>query len=265
MKAYALLVLTGAGISSLFGLPEPGARMNDPELRRLVSEYRSMTLGENLPGSIHGLRLSGHLYQDEQRFDLTTFRRAPGWVRTVIVVDRDQRYVQCYNGEVAWEQMGIAGNSRTRVMDEASTQRMKRYSGVVDHLLDASEEGTPVEYIGTETFRDTECHVLRVYLLDNLTVQYLLDVETLRKIATRSNELINGEERLWEIVYTDYERVEDLLLPMRILNRIDGAYHSHVVYRDADLNPTLFRTLFELPEDLAEKMGVETPDGDADS
>jgi hypothetical protein len=159
-----------------------------------------------------------------------------------------KKAVQCVNGKTGWKQLPFMGRTAPEPMTAAELQEI---AGTVDPeglLLDSYERGLHVELVGHETVDGRSTSKLQVTLPNGTLRWVYLDDETALEVKLEAMRKLRGRERLMETTYSDWTRVDGLLIPRRQETRYHGEAESHfITVENISVNPPIDDRRFAMP------------------
>jgi hypothetical protein len=125
-------------------------------------------------------------------------------------------------------------------LNRAAQWRLQLFAHLFrNDLLDTTAQ---LEYLGKEELEGGDCYKVRARHVDGSSWTYYLDPDVGLLVLLQVETTINGEDIEWSATFGNYQRVDDVLLPME-LNTSSGL----LLVERYELNPTLDAALFAPP------------------
>ena len=241
MKKYAAWILVTA---LLFALAlTPASAQTAKEILAKMIEAQG---GAKALGAIKDQTLTANLdmVQMGMKGSITLYSKEPNKMRMDIEI-AGMLISQAYDGEKA-----RMANPQTGSIDDLPdnlNQEFKRQALGNDALLHPEKYGITHEFKGKEKIQDKEYLVLDWKLSDGHIITYYIDPETYLPYKTKTMGLSQtGAEALIEMVTTDYQKVEGIMIAQAITQNQDGQEFMRMTITKVTFNSNLDDAFFKL-------------------
>jgi len=162
--------------------------------------------------------------------------------------------IQAYDGETAWMVMPLMGKSDPEVMAEDQAKMMQEQADLDGPLVDWQEKGHKVELVGLEDVEGTEAYKIKVDLANGDVRYHFLDSEYFITIKQEAKTTVQGNEREFETVLSDYKEVGGHMFPHSIESKPKGAPAGQQVFTidEIEVGADVSDDLFAMPAPTAE-------------
>ncbi len=152
---------------------------------------------------------------------------------------------QAFDGEKA--RMTNPQTGSVEEMPDNLTQEIRRQALGFDSLLNPEKHGITFEFKGKEKIQETDYLVLDEKLADGHIITYYLDPSTYLAYKTKTLGLSQtGAEAMIEMLSTDYQKVEGVMVPMTITQIQDGQEFMRITVTKVSFNSNLDDAFFKL-------------------
>lgn len=214
----------------------------------LISRNAAARGGADTWRAVSTLRLAGEMDLGQKlHVPYVLEQKRPGRMCLEFEFD-EKKAVQCVDGKTGWKQLPFMGRAAPEPMTAAEMQEI---AGTVDPeglLLDSYERGFHVELVGHETVDGRSTSKLQITLPSGSVRWVYLDDETALEVKLEATRKLRGKERLMETTYSDWTRVDGLLIPRRQETRYHGEAESHfITVENISVNPPIDDQRFAMP------------------
>jgi hypothetical protein len=241
----ALLVL-----ACLIALPAPpaAAQVADREVAYVLDRYIESMGGRALLERIKSVRLSGKVeYPNGTTHSITVLKKKPNRVRVVLDTGT-LRFIQAYDGEVAWfarESGKYAFHDRMR---GAQAQNFIREAPLENVLVNPADTGVQISLGEDVSLAGTPCYQVLASFPDGSRIVHYIEKETF--LERRIFEYDAEGKRISELVPGQFEIVGGVAFAMKIVRLQDGEPVSTLTLEDVSLNVGILDSAFSAPVDL---------------
>ena len=175
---------------------------------------------------------------------MTMWYKAPNKSRTEWSF-RDQKIVHAFDGEIAWRIQTMSGITEPEPMCEEETNEIKNNADQYP-LMDYKKKGHKLELLGKEVLDGIEVFKIKLTRKNGSEVIYFLDSKSGKELKN-SYMMTRGEvDFLIERIPGDYKKVDWLLVPFSIEDRVDGNTFSNILWEKVEINPEMDDSIFEM-------------------
>jgi hypothetical protein len=195
-------------------------------------------------------------------FPITIYSKRPNYEKLEVEV-QGMQIVEAYDGATAWSINPFQGNTTaTKADDEMNKEAAKKT--FEDELLDYAAKGHQVERLDDVEIEGAQTFQLKLTKKTGDEQIYYFDQENfvpiMIKVFANAGPMKGAAI---ETYLSDYEQVEDLMIPHSILQKVNGQTFMQATMKTIELNPEIEDQIFAfpaVPESTEEKkMTEETP------
>lgn len=162
-----------------------------------------------------------------------------------------QKFIEAFDGTVAWGQNPFAGMANPTKKNEEETKEVAKEQ-FEDDLIDYATKGHTVELDPKQEEMDgTKCYKLTLKRKQGDEKIYFMDAENAVPVAVRSyaqSGPMKGQSV--DMFMSDYKEVDGLMMAHTMEQKVNGQTVVTIKMDKIELNPTLDKTLFTFPDDL---------------
>jgi len=160
----------------------------------------------------------------------------------------NQTATQCVDGQTGWKRLPFMGRTAAEPMTGMELSEMAGAANLDGLLFDSDKHGYKVELIGPEAVNGKHTTKLKVTLPGGALRWVYIDDETGLEVKIEATRALRGQERLVETTYSDWQRVEGLLISRRQETRYKGEKGSYfVTVESVRVNLPLEDSRFAMP------------------
>ena len=218
-------------------------------LEELVARHVEARGGLEKLRGIQTLRLTGKLVFAGGGFELaySELIKRPGLVRAEYTA-QGLTAVQAWDGKEGWQIAPFQGRKDPERQSRDDSKGLIDDADIDGPLVNASEKGSTLEYLGTEDVDGTEAHKIKVAQRDGDTLTVFLDPDYFLIIRVRYQHTVRGAETQTEADFGNYERVNGVAIPFSYEIGAPGAPRSQkIVVEKAEINVPADSGLFAFP------------------
>lgn len=216
---------------------------------QLVAKSIEAKGGTEAIKALETVKLTGKMLvnQGKMEFKVTKIKKQPDSVREEFTL-QGMTMVQSFDGKNGWKISPFQGRKDPEKMSADETKSLVEDAEITGPLVDWKENGSQVEYLGTEDVEGTQAHKLKV-TRKNGDVNYVyLDPDYFLEIRILSQRTEHGAQVETETDLSDYEKVNGVYLPMSIESgRKGGSDKQKIIFDEAQGNVPVDDATFEFP------------------
>jgi outer membrane lipoprotein-sorting protein len=177
---------------------------------------------------------------------LTTYQKEPNLLRTEARV-QGRLVTQAFDGETAWMINPITGGEEE--MPPPMAEGFARSAFGNDALLHPDKYGIVYSLEGEESVEEHDCYVVSQNYSDGFTITLFIDKETFLVSKTTNTAADGtGKESMMETLFTDYKKVESIILAHTIITFQDGKEFMKMEISEVKFNTGLEDAFFKMKE-----------------
>ncbi len=172
------------------------------------------------------------------------------------VTVQNMHLIESYDGKTGWTInpfAGYGGKKDPELMDADGLKNAEQQADLDGPLVNYTDKGHKVEYLGKEDVEGSSCHKLQV-TLKNGTVQTLfLDADSFLEVKQTSKSMVRGTEVETETTLGDYKEEGGVMMPHSMEMGAKGSPQKQkLTIEKVDINPAIEDGKFKMPEKKAE-------------
>lgn len=157
-----------------------------------------------------------------------------------------QKMIQCYTDKGGWMINPMAGSTEPADMPADQYNAGKSQMYVTDPLVNYSEKGYKVEYLGTENVGAINAYKLKVLSPDNITFHYFIDPATNYVIKMTMTSNMMGQEMTITNTLSDYRKIDGgYVLPFKTEVDYGGQFSLVLNIKKVEFNKPVDPVIFE--------------------
>jgi len=248
LAALVAVLVVGAAVFAVLDRDFHFIGGNGQVVDDLISRNAAARGGIDAWRAVSTLRLAGEMdLGQELHVPYVLVQKRPGKMCLEFEFN-EKKAVQCVDGKTGWKLLPFMGRAAPEPMTAAEMQEI---AGTVDPeglLLDSYERGFHVELVGHVSVDGRSTSKLQVTLPSDTVRWVYLDDETALEVKLEAMRKLRGKERLMETTYSDWGRVDGLLIPRRQETRYNGESESHfITVENISVNPPIDDQRFAMP------------------
>lgn len=186
---------------------------------------------------------------------MTMWYKTPNKIKTEWLV-RDQKIVHAFDGETAWRIQTMSGVTEPEPMSEEQADETKNNADQYP-LVDYKNKGHKLELLGKEVLDGIKVFKIKLTRKNGSEVNYFLDNKSGKELKN-SYMMKRGEaDFLIERIPGDYKKVDWLLVPFSIEDRVDGNTILKILWEKVEINPEMNDSIFKMSPTGKEKVTLE--------
>jgi len=217
-------------------------------VEEILSKYSDAIGGRASWDSVKTLKFSGYSTLMGMDIPFTQYVKRPGlWMIEIQV--QGVKIVQAYDGTGGWMVNPMMGSKKAEKTDEVTTKSFRANSLIGGKLMNIKEMGYTVELEGKEDLDGKEVYKLKLTDKDGDVSKYYIDETTFLILKSESKTVRMGNEILAETSYSNYTKVNNLLIAFLSDQKLTGAqYDSQKISVDkVEVNINLDDKIFKMP------------------
>ena len=196
--------------------------------------------------SIKSMKMTGEVFTGGFEMSMTLWAKRPNKSRMETVF-QDQKTVQAYDGEKAWQINPFMGSNEPQEIKGLQAEDLKEKADFDEPLIDYKKKGHKVEFMGKEDLEGTEVYKLKVIMKSGRVVYIYLDTDSCIELKQSTTLNYQGTEYLVETIFGDYKEVGGIMMPHSIETRINGQTQAQITIEKVEFNIEIDDSLFKMP------------------
>ncbi len=196
--------------------------------------------------SIKSMKMTGKVFTGGFEMSMTLWAKRPNKSRMETVF-QDQKTVQAYDGEKAWQINPFMGSNEPQEIKGLQAEDLKERADFDEPLIDYKKKGHKVEFMGKEDLEGTEVYKLKVTMKSGRVVYIYLDTDSCIELKQSTTLNYQGTEYLVETIFGDYKEVGGIMMPHSIETRINGQTQAQITIEKVEFNIEIDDSLFKMP------------------
>lgn len=257
--AVALVLLTSLAPAALSGQE----RDRDWVLMRYIDAMG----GRSRLNAINSVAIEGTLtLGDGREASIKVMKKRPNLVRTAILLPQGIRFVNGYDGKVAWKQTISPKQNIIEELDLDTSSAFIRDAALESPLAAEGFDRRRISYLGRESIEGgIECYRLRVDYGDGTYAETFLDTAEFYERKTVKHERIDGEMRVNTTFPSDFRFVNGVVFAYRVVMRDHDGSRTELIIDSIRVNVGALDSIFHKPGPgpYTEEALAAEPDGAA--
>lgn len=215
----------------------------------LVAKNIEAKGGTDALRAVQSLRFTGKMLvnQGKLEFAYVQTKKRPGDVRSEATL-QGMTLVQAYDGTQGWKVAPFQGRKDPEKISADDAKGLVEDAEIAGPLVDWKENGSTVEYLGTEDVEGTMAHKLKV-VRKNGDVNYVyLDPDHFLEIRIVSQRIEKGVQVETETDLGDYEKIGGVFFPFSIDAGAKGSTDKQkIILEKGEANVPMDDSVFHFP------------------
>ncbi len=209
---FALLTLSALSVSI-----SPAQEAKQMTVDQLLAKNLEAKGGPEALAALHSIKLTGKMLVNQGQLELaySQTRKRPGEVREEFTL-QGMTAVQAFDGKEGWRIAPFQGRKDPEKMSADDTKSLIEDAEVGGPLVDWKENGSKVEYLGTEDVEGTKAYKLKVTRANGDVDYVYLDPDHFLEIRIVSQQVQRGVQVETETDLSDYEKVDGVYIPFSV-------------------------------------------------
>jgi outer membrane lipoprotein-sorting protein len=210
--------------------------------------------------AVQGMRVTGRLTvpgasSGAMEVPMTILKKRPNRLRQESSF-QGQSVILAYDGATAWVLNPMMGAAQPQQIQGDRLEMVKMQADFDGPLVDYKAKGTIIELVGTEMQDGKKVHKLKLTSKSGPAVYFYLDDATgleskaVMEVPTEPNAPPGTPPGTLEVLFSNYQSVEGLVLPFSIQQKAGGQV-LQVTIDKVELSPPVDDTVFSMPAPVA--------------
>jgi len=214
----------------------------------VLSKYTEAIGGKANWDKIKSLKYTGYVSVMNMDIPYTQYAKRPGmWYHEMQV--QGMKIIQSFDGKTGWMINPMLGSKKPEKTDDDITKSYKANSLMGGKLMNIKEMDYTVELIGTEQVDGKEVYNLKLTDKDGEATTFYIETSTFYIYKTISKKMRMGSEMNVETVFSNYTKVNDVMIPFIADQKIEGGQNmTQVITVDkVEVNGNIDDKIFVMP------------------
>jgi hypothetical protein len=237
------ILLTGFLLAILFSVNSYSQSIDD-----VLSKYTDAIGGRSNWDAVKSLKFTGYMNIMNMDIPYTQYVKRPGlWLLEIQV--QGMKIVQAYDGKSGWMINPMMGSKKPEKTEDEMTKTYKANSLIGGKLLNIKEMGYTAELIGTENVDGKEVYNIKLTDKDGEFTNYYIETATNLIYKTTAKLMRKGTEISTESVYSNYTKVNDVMIAFINDQKLTGAQNSSemITVDKVEVNVNIDDKIFVMP------------------
>ncbi len=223
---------------------------------QILAKYYDNIGGTKAWKNLKSMKMSGTSSMQGMEFPITIYSKRPNLEKLEVEV-QGMQIIQAFDGTTAWSVNPFQGSTEPTKADEEMTAESAKKK-FEDELIDYAAKGHAIEHLGTEEIDGTMTNKLKLTKSSGDEVIYFFDQEHHMPIVIRTFAGAGPMKgQAVDTYFSDYQSVGDVVLPMAIEQKVNGATFMSGIMDNIELNVEMDDQLFKFPGDLAVDVSMD--------
>jgi outer membrane lipoprotein-sorting protein len=227
------------------------AGAQDLDLDEILANYYEAIGGLDAWKSVESTKVTGKMSMRRgMEVPFTRLVKRPDKIRMEFTM-QGMTGIRASDGETAWMLMPFRGGSEPEVIEGPRAQGLRDDADIDGLLVGYEEDGYEVELVGLETTEGTEAYKLKVTKKEKDVEYWYLDAEYFIPIMTEVHRSFQGNETVVQVIISDYEEVDGLMMAHSFQTRREGGRGGPggqaVTMERIELNVEIDDSVFAMP------------------
>lgn len=212
----------------------------------VLTEYFEVIGQENLLKT-NTYVTKGKILQAEFEIPFTAYNKKPMNYRLEAEF-QGMKIITAFNGESGWSINPMMGSTEPQPMTAEQIERTKLQADYDGMFYNYAEKGYTVEFMDKDFVDDIEVYVLKLTTPTDDIITSYFDTETTVILKTSSNMIVQEVETQFEMYFSNYKFVDEILVPFAIETKVNGNTAMNMVIDEVSYNVDIPDSMFEMPE-----------------
>lgn len=238
-------ILLGIVIAVLFSV-----NVFSQSVDEIILKYTDAIGGKSSWDAVKSLKVTGYMNIMNMDIPYTQYVKRPGlWM--VEVQAQGTKIIQAYDGTSGWMINPMMGSKKPEKTDEETTKTYKANSYIGGKLLNIKELEYTAELVGTENIDNKEVYNIKLTDKDGKVSNFYIETSTFLIYKSMSSFIRSGSEFTSETIYSNYTKVNDILMPFIQDQKIGGAMTSSqiITIDKVEVNANIDDKIFVMPSE----------------
>jgi len=225
-----------------------GGMLRAQTLDEVLAKYYQARGGLEKLRAVKARKMSGKILLTAQGLEMrmVIWQKHPDKMR-VETLFQDKKIIQAFDGRKTWWIMPFLSEDAQEMPPEQGRQ-FRDQAEFEDPLLVYKAKGYPLELLGEEELRGTPVFKLKLTKANGKVIYFYLDAGSGIELESSWSMKAGESETRIEILYGNYRPVDGILMPLAIVNKVDGKIQVQMALEAIEMNPALEDALFAMPE-----------------
>jgi len=244
------VLVTFLGLNSIYHFTGGHGKFIDTLIERNISARG----GANVWRDVSTIRLSGQMGLGKGIHVPYVMEQKRSGKMCLEFIFNKEKATQCVNGKTGWKLLPFQGRNIPEPMTDAELKEMVDMTEIDGLLFDSDKRGHKITLAGKEQMEGRNVLKLEVILPEGAVRWVYIDEESALEIKLEMTRILRGKKRLVETYYSDWRKIEGLLIPHRQETRTEGKTKSNFFTVDSiRVNPPIDDSRFMMPVKAAVK------------
>ena len=212
----------------------------------VLTEYFQVIGQENLLKT-NTYVTKGKILQAEFEIPFTAYNKKPMNYRLEAEF-QGMKIITAFNGESGWSINPMMGSTEPQPMTAEQIERTKLQADYDGMFYNYAEKGYTIEFMDKDFVDDIEVYVLKLTTPTDDIITSYFDTETTVILKTSSNMIVQEVETQFEMYFSNYKFVDEILVPFAIETKVNGNTAMNMVIDEVTYNVDIPDSMFEMPE-----------------
>ena len=158
------------------------------------------------------------------------------------------KIITAFDGESGWSINPMMGSTDPQPMTAEQIERTKLQADYDGMFYNYAEKGYKIEFVDKDFVDDIEVYVLKLTTPTDDIITTYFDTETNVILKSSSNMMVQGVESQFEMYFSNYKFVDEILTPFAIETKVNGETAMNMVVDEVTYNVDIPDSMFEMPE-----------------
>lgn len=198
------------------------------------------------------IKLTGTMGQQGMDIKVIVHQKKPEIMRMEMEV-QGMKIIMVVDGEKGWTINPMMGSMEPQNLPPEAIADLKKQNRTDptlswEHPLDDwKKNGAQIELIGKEEVEGSDAYHLKVIFNDNAVINYFIDASSFYLLKVVSQESIQGQVVGQEVVCSDFENYEGIVVPKKIAIYMNGQVAQDFIMETCEFDVPIADLIFEKP------------------
>ena len=205
------------------------------------------TINQEKLSTVQTVTMKGKISQGGMEISFLMYQKRPLKARTEAIV-QDTKVISAYDGENGWSINPFMGANEPQKMQGSQLEQLKDQADIDGSLFNSEKKGYKLELLPQEEVEGIKDYVIKVIKPDSsFTLNYIqADNYLSHMVKTKVN--VQGMDTEIESYPGNYKKVDDILMPFSVSNKMGGQEFMKIVIESIEFNNDVADSLFTMPE-----------------
>jgi len=234
----------------IFSLPAAFAQLEDETNQETVDDILTLyfqTIGQDKLLATNTYVTKGKIMQAEFEIPFTAYNKRPMSYRLEVEF-QGMKIITAFDGTSGWSINPMMGSTDPQPMTAEQIEKTKLQADYDGIYYNYAEKGYKVEFIDKDFVDDIEVYVLQLTTPTDDIITSYFDTENNVLLKTSSNMMMQDVETQFEMYFSNYKYVNEILVPFSIETKVNGKTAMNMVMDEVTYNVDIPDSMFEMPE-----------------